>query len=142
MEIKTNKEIREYKESIFWGLSLRQFLFSCLGIAVSVGIYFLLRNRLGTGAVSWACIFGMLPCALLGFVTYNKMPAEKFLWAVIKSEILTPKRLTVKTTNIYYSLINERQETHSDKKNRVEKKKRIRQNASERAGHHSGKNRL
>ena len=54
MEIKTNKEIRDYKESIFWGLSLRQFLFSCLGIAVSVGIYFLLRNRLGTGAVSWA----------------------------------------------------------------------------------------
>ena len=142
MEIKTNKEIRDYKESIFWGLSLRQFLFSCLGIAVSVGIYFLLRNRLGTAPVSWACIFGMLPCALLGFVTYNKMPAEKFLWAVIKSEILTPKRLTVKTTNIYYSLINERQETHSDKKNRVEKKKRIRQNASERAGHHSGKNRL
>ena len=107
MEIKTNKEIRDYKESIFWGLSLRQFLFSCLGIAVSVGIYFLLRNRLGTGAVSWACIFGMLPCALLGFVTYNK-----------------------------------RQETHSDKKNRVEKKKRIHQNASERAGRHSGKNRL
>ena len=101
MEIKTNKEIRDYKESIFWGLSLRQFLFSCLGIGVSVGIYFLLRNRLGTGAVSWACIFGMLPCALLGFVTYNKMPAEKFLWAVIKSEILTPKKLTVKTTNIY-----------------------------------------
>ena len=30
MEIKTNKEIRDYKESIFWGLSLRQFLFSCL----------------------------------------------------------------------------------------------------------------
>ena len=27
MEIKTNKEIRDYKESIFWGLSLRQFLF-------------------------------------------------------------------------------------------------------------------
>ena len=92
MERKINKEIREYREAMFWGLTLRQFFFSVLGLGISVGIYFLLRGRLGMEAVSWACIFGMLPCAMLGFVTYNKMPAEKFLWAVIKTELLTPKK--------------------------------------------------
>lgn len=124
MEIKTNKEIRDYKESIFWGLSLRQFLFSCLGVAVSVGIYFLLRNRLGTGAVSWACIFGMLPCVLLGFVTYNKMPAEKFLWAVIKAEILTPKELTFRPVNLYERLLTciEKEKRSESKKCENEKK--------------------
>ena len=55
-------------------------------------------------AVSWACIFGMLPCAMLGFVTYNKMPAEKFLWAVIKTELLTPKKLIFKPKNLCYAL--------------------------------------
>ena len=104
MERKINKEIREYREAMFWGLTLRQFLFSVLGLGISVGIYFLLRGRLGMEAVSWACIFGMLPCAMLGFVTYNKMPAEKFLWAVIKTELLTPKQLMFKPKNLCYAL--------------------------------------
>ena len=104
MERKINKEIREYREAMFWGLTLRQFLFSVLGLGISVGIYFLLRAKLGMEAVSWACIFGMLPCAMLGFVTYNKMPAEKFLWAVIKTELLTPKQLMFKPKNICYAL--------------------------------------
>ena len=43
MERKINKEIREYREAMFWGLTLRQFLFSVLGLGISVGIYFLLR---------------------------------------------------------------------------------------------------
>ena len=104
MERKINKEIREYREAMFWGLTLRQFLFSTLGIGISVGIYFLLRGRLGMEAVSWACIFGMLPCAMLGFVTYNKMPAEKFLWAVIKTELLMSKQLIFKPKNLCYAL--------------------------------------
>lgn len=104
MERKINKEIREYREAMFWGLTLRQFLFSTLGIGISVGIYFLLRARLGMEAVSWACIFGMLPCAMLGFISYNKMPAEKFLWAVIKTELLTPKQLIFKPKNLCYAL--------------------------------------
>ena len=104
MERKINKEIREYREAMFWGLTLRQFLFSVLGLGISVGIYFLLRGRLGMETVSWACIFGMLPCAMLGFVTYNKMPAEKFLWAVIKTELLTPKKLIFKPKNLCYAL--------------------------------------
>lgn len=104
MERKINKEIREYREAMFWGLTLRQVLFSVLGLGISVGIYFLLRGRLGMEAVSWACIFGMLPCAMLGFVTYNKMPAEKFLWAVIKTELLTPKQLIFKPKNLCYAL--------------------------------------
>ena len=56
IEIKMNKEIRDYAETIFFGLSLRQFLFSALGCLLSVGIFFLFRDRLGTEAITWACI--------------------------------------------------------------------------------------
>ena len=43
MEVKINKEIRDYTEAIFFGLSLRQFIFSVLACGIAVGLYFLLR---------------------------------------------------------------------------------------------------
>ena len=104
MERKINKEIREYREAMFWGLTLRQFLFSILGLGISVGIYFLLRGRLGMEAVSWACIFGMLPCAMLGFVSYNKMPAEKFLVGCDQDGTIDAKKLIFKPKRLCYAL--------------------------------------
>ena len=46
MEVKINKEIRNYTESMFFGLSLRQFIFSVLACGVAVGLYFLLRPQI------------------------------------------------------------------------------------------------
>ena len=43
MEVKINREIRNYTESMFFGLSLRQLIFSALAVAVAVGLYFLMR---------------------------------------------------------------------------------------------------
>ena len=40
MEIKMNNEIRDYAETMFFGLSLRQFLFSAAGCLISIGIFF------------------------------------------------------------------------------------------------------
>ena len=52
MEVKINKEIRNYTESMFFGLSLRQFIFSVLACGVAVGLYFLLRPHFGTETLS------------------------------------------------------------------------------------------
>ena len=68
MEVKINREIRDYTESMFFGLSLRQFVFSLLAILVAVGIYFALKPRLGTETVSWVCILGAAPFAAMGFI--------------------------------------------------------------------------
>lgn len=56
MEIKINKEIRDYTESIFFGLSMRQFIFGIIACGVAVGLYFLLRNHIGLEMLSWVCI--------------------------------------------------------------------------------------
>ena len=40
MEVKMNKEIRNYQESMFKGLNLRQCIFSLFDILVGVGRYF------------------------------------------------------------------------------------------------------
>jgi len=105
MEVKINKEIRNYTESMFFGLSLRQCIFSVLALGVAVGIFFGLRNYLGMETVSWVCILGAAPFAAMGFITYHGMTAEQFAWAWIKSEILMPKRLTFKPMNIYYEAV-------------------------------------
>ena len=57
MEVKINKEIRNYTESMFFGLSMRQFIFSVLACGVAVALYFLLRPYFGTETLSWMCIW-------------------------------------------------------------------------------------
>lgn len=108
MEVKVNKEIREYQESLFFGLDLRQCVFSLLAIAAALGIYFGLRDVAGDEITGWFCIFGVAPFAACGFFKYHGMTAEQFLWAVIKSELLYPKRLTFQSENLYYKCLEER----------------------------------
>lgn len=102
MEVKINKEIRNYTESMFFGLSLRQFIFSVLACGVAVGLYFLLRPRFGTETLSWVCILGAFPFAAMGFIKYNGMTAEQFVWAWLKSEFLMPKKLMFLPDNLYF----------------------------------------
>ena len=105
MEIKINQEIKEYNETMFFGLSVRQFIFAILACASAVGIYFGCRSFMGTETLSWVCMLGAAPFAALGFIKYNGMTAEKFVWAWFKSEFLMPKKLTFRSTNTYYEMM-------------------------------------
>ena len=105
MEVKINREIRNYTEYMFFGLSLRQLIFSVLACGVAAGIYYLLRPHLDVETLSWVCVLGAFPFALLGFVRYHGMNAEQFLWAWIKSQLLIPKRLVFRPENLYYEAL-------------------------------------
>ena len=102
MEAKINKEIRNYSESIFFGLSMRQFIFSLLAVLVAVGLYFLLSPYFGLETLSWMVILAAAPFALLGFVSYHGMSAEQFLVTWIRSELIKPRQLCVQVNNMYY----------------------------------------
>ena len=91
MEVRINKEVRNYQESLFFGLSLRQFLFALLAVLVALAVYFCLHPVLGTGEIGWVCILAAFPFALGGFFTYNGMTLERFLMAYIRSEFFMPK---------------------------------------------------
>jgi len=105
MEVKINREIREYTEAIFFGLSFRQFVFSVCACGIAILLYFILKPYCDIGTLSWVCILGAMPFAILGFVRYNGMFAEAFIMAWIKSEILMPKVLLFKADNIYYEML-------------------------------------
>ena len=119
MEVKINREIREYTESMFFGLSLRQFIFSVLACGVAVLAYFTLKPLLGLETVSWVCIIAAVPFAAIGFVKYNGMNAEEFIWAWIKSEFLLPKRLCFGETNLYLAMFKASYEEKKKKKGKV-----------------------
>ena len=133
MEVKINKEIRNYTESMFFGLSLRQFIFSVLACGVAVGLYFLLRPRFGTETLSWVCILGAFPFAAMGFIKYNGMTAEQFVWVWIKSEFLMPKKLMFLPNNLYYETMKPTIEAYEKGLATVRK--------SRKAGHRNKRNR-
>lgn len=104
MEVRINKEIRDYQESMFFGLSLRQCIFSALAVAAAVGAYFALNEKLGFD-VGWICILCAAPFAACGFVKYHGLTAEQFVLAWIRSEFLTPEHITSVPENTYADAI-------------------------------------
>ena len=105
MEVKINREIRNYTESMFFGLSMRQCVFTVLSAGVAILLYFVLKPYVGTETVSWMCILGAAPFAAMGFVTYHGMTAEQFVWAWLRSEVLEPKVIRFQPNNIYYEAL-------------------------------------
>ena len=106
MEVKMNKEIRNYQESMFMGLNLRQCIFSLLAILVAGGGFFWLGGAVGA-VPGWLCILGAAPCAACGFFQYHGMNAEQFAWAYLKSEFLYPKRLLFQSEDLYHACMEE-----------------------------------
>ena len=102
-----NKEIRNYQESMFMGLNLRQCIFSLFAILVAVGIYFGLGDYVGQEMTGWLCILGAAPFAACGFFQYHGMNAEQFAWAYLKSEFLYPKRLLFQSEDLYHACMEE-----------------------------------
>lgn len=115
MQIQINKEFRDYREKVYFGLSMRQLIFSFLAVGVAIVSYILLKDKLSTDTISWLCILLAALFAALGFVTYHSMTFEKFAWAWIKSEVLIPKRLVFK----------------AESKTHIENKEMIKQNEKE-----------
>ena len=101
MEIKINKEIRAYRETLFFGLSVRQFVCSVLAMGAAVALYFSLSRVLDRETVSWVCIVGAAPVAAAGFFQYNGLTLEQFLWAWLKSEVIMAGKRVWKAENYY-----------------------------------------
>lgn len=112
---------------MFFGLSLRQFIFSLLACIVAVVVYFILRPILGLETTSWVCILAAVPFAALGFIKYNGMTAEQFLWAVIKSEILMPKYLVFRNGDYYYDWTTDPKREQRLKKEKLAEEKAARE---------------
>ena len=104
-EIKINKEIRDYTESIFLGLSLRQSVFSIIACIIATGIYFLFNDKLGTEMTSWLCMLGAAPFAAFGFIRFQGMYTEDIVKMAISSFVLSTRNLINVPFNLYYEIL-------------------------------------
>ena len=104
MQLKINKEIKDYTESIFFGLNMRQCFFSVVACLVAIGIYFLFIDKFGMETTSWLCILGAFPFALLGFVSFQSMNAEELFVIALRSFILSNTKLINKQRNLYLEI--------------------------------------
>ena len=129
-EIKINKEIRDYTESIFFGLSLRQSIFSIIACIIACGLYFLCKDRLGTEMTSWLCMLGAAPFAALGFIRFQGMYTEDIVKTALYSFLLSSTNLINKPFDLYEEIFNSiinqsRKESivHDKKLRKIEKAK-------------------
>lgn len=104
MEIKINKEIRSYKETVYFGLTARQLICSLLAVGTAVGLHFALRGVLDRETLGWLCIVGTAPMAAAGFFHYNGLSLEQFLWAWCKTNFLLASRRLWHSENYLYDL--------------------------------------
>ena len=131
MEIRINKEIKDYHESLFMGLSMRQFMCSLGAVGAAVGIYFGLSNVLDKETVSWLCIVCAAPLAAAGFFKYNGMNFEQFVIAYIYSEFICSGVRTYKSENYIYDAYKEVLKDVSVRKKETKKgKKKNTENSS------------
>ncbi|MCD8154396.1 MAG: PrgI family protein [Clostridiales bacterium] len=81
MQIPVNKDIDDYKDDFFKGMTLRQTTMCVLTLAVGIGCYFLCNSVLGLPqTVSLYLVFPVaLPFAAAGFLKIDGMPPLEYL---------------------------------------------------------------
>jgi hypothetical protein len=124
LEIRINKEIKDYHESLFMGLSMRQFMCSLGAVGAAVGIYFGLKGVLDKETVSWLCIVCAAPLAAAGFFNYNGMNFEQFVVAYIYSEFICSGVRTYQSENYIYEAYKEVLKDVSVRKEKTKKGKK------------------
>ena len=87
-------------------------------------MYFMLRPHFGMETLTRDLVLGAVPFALIGFVKYNGMTAEQFLWAWIKSEFLMSKRLLFSPDNLDYETLKETIQDHEREAMGIRKKRK------------------
>ena len=73
IEIKIPKEIKEYKETFLFGLTVKKFVSLAVALLICVPLYCFGKNFMPEEMVSWAVIIVGAPILGVGFITYHNM---------------------------------------------------------------------
>ena len=84
IEIRIPKEIKNYREKLFFGLTLRQCICTAIALLICVPIYIFGNRFLPQEAVSWVVILIAVPLMFTGFFRYNDMAFEQFAIEVLR----------------------------------------------------------
>lgn len=111
MNHKIGPDLREFSETVFFGLNMRQLISSLVGIALSVTIWLTLCDRLGQQYTSWLCCAAVAPCACIGFIKVQGQSFERFAVSWIKYRFLESHKLRYRSNDINALLLAKRLNT-------------------------------
>lgn len=115
IEIRIPKEIRTYKEKLFFGLNLRQLICTIIALVVNVPLYWFGRNIVGADSASWIVILIAMPLFMIGYFNYNGMTFEQFIKSVIQQELIYPQKRKYVTLNLFEVLSNVKEKGEPDR---------------------------
>lgn len=78
IEIRIPKEIKNYREKFFFGLTVRQCICAAVALLLCVPLYIFGGKILPQELISWLVLIVAAPLMLVGFFKYNDMTFEKF----------------------------------------------------------------
>ena len=73
MHIEVNRDLDKFKESVVWGLSARQLIYSIIALALGSGIVLLVYPYVGLTVSAYIAVPVVAPIALTGFYSYHGM---------------------------------------------------------------------
>lgn len=92
IEIKVPKEIREYKEKILFGLTIRQLFSLIIALAVCIPLYIFGKDALGEDLIGWIVILVAAPIFAFGFAKPNGMNFEHFVVLLLRQQLIEPQK--------------------------------------------------
>ena len=114
IEIRIPKEIRTYKEKLFFGLNLRQLCCTVIAVIVNVPLYWFGKDYIGADTASWIVILVAMPLFMIGYFNYNGMTFEQFIKSVIQQEFIYPQKRKYVTFNMFELLSNIKEKGEED----------------------------
>lgn len=78
-------------------------------VGLAAGLYLGLGPVIGKETASWLCMLAAAPVAVAGFFSYNGMTLERFIWAVIKSELLLAGKRRFVSENFHYIMLGRKE---------------------------------
>ena len=110
IEIKIPKEIKEYKETFLFGLTVKKFISLAAALLICVPLYIFGKNFMPEEMVSWAVIIVGAPILGIGFITYHNMTFTQFVKRLFYMNFHPQKRKYIELPVFWYA----RQQAISD----------------------------
>ena len=120
-EIAIQKNIKDYKGKAFLGFTWRQIIWGALGIGISVPLYLGLKDYINEEILSYAVLIIGGGCFAVGFIPVNGMPLEKYLYFMIESTFILPKRRVFRSITVEEAIVEEQYEEKLKRIKEIEK---------------------
>lgn len=111
MEGKITTDLREVSGTVYFGLNMRQLIWSAVAIVASIVVWLHCHDALGKDYTSWLCSSVVAPCVCIGFVKIQGQPFERFALAWLCFQILERKELCWKSNDLNVQILSKKLNT-------------------------------